>query len=97
MMGYWNQGILREWRHVRGEGPAGPGRGPGGRALPEVQPLGQDGVLLHAADAVEEDGALAALHCGESGGLVSAGGGSEGSEELWGGLHSPMKTDSRTP
>lgn len=30
-----------------------------------MQPLGEDGVLLDAADAVEEDGPLAAFHCGE--------------------------------
>lgn len=73
MMGYWNQGILR------GEGgpllPRGGragagigGWGVGGSwALPEMQPLGEDGVLLDAADAVKEDGPLAAFHCGEKG------------------------------
>lgn len=69
-----DDGILEPGDPAGGGGALGakapPGRGigwgpGGGRALPEVQPLGQDGVLLHTANAVEEDGALAALHCGD--------------------------------
>lgn len=36
--------------------------------LPKVKSLGQDCVLLHAADPVKEDGSMATFHCGERGG-----------------------------
>lgn len=37
--------------------------GLGPRHLPEVEALGQDGVLLHSPDAVEENGSVPAFHC----------------------------------
>lgn len=84
-------------RAPTGAGTARPRSGRGSWALPEVQPLGEDGVLLHAADPVEEDSPLAAFHCEERGGsgAVSAGGGLPGEGGV--GRDSPMNTDSRTP
>lgn len=41
----------------------GQGHGPGPRPLPEVEALGQDGVLLHSPDPVEENGSVPAFHC----------------------------------
>lgn len=98
MMGYWNQGILQgaggPLRGAIGAARAPAAAGRGNRALPEVQPLGENGVLLDAADAVEEDGPLPAFHCGEKG-PGQRGRGRNRARESEG--DSPMKTDSRTP